>query len=485
VHVLLALRFRIVALMETGSMGQARQEAALFEREAARLQHPAVTWYVPLFRGTFAMTRGRVDEALARADEVLVAAQRTGSTNALALGLTQKFGCLLISGRWPELADLAAGHLPQDGPPGYEPTPSLRPTVALVALVSGQTDVAAEDVDRAVAERFTALPTEDSERVGSMCSYALLAAELDRADAGVLLHGLLAPYRHRFVVDGIGAGFWGSVSLWAGLAAAAGGLEAEARDLLEQSLAEHQRLEAPLLVARSRSALQRLAHGWDNPAGTGAGVHPATGHAAGPTSAAAPPAPGTHVHEGSLVRDGEGWRVSFADRTVSLRDSKGLRDLAVLLARPGCAVHVLELATATATRPAATMPRDAQPAGGESDVGPVLDRRAAEEYRRRLAEIDDETADAESRGDAELRARLSWERDALLEQLRTAFGIGGRPRPGGGPQERARKAVTGRINDTLGRIERVHPPLGRHLRASVRTGVFCSYDAEHPVRWTV
>ncbi len=43
------------------------------------------------------------------------------------------------------------------------------------------------------------------------------------------------------------------------------------------------------------------------------------------------------------------------------------------------------------------------------------------------------------------------------------------------PVERARKAVTARIRDAIRRIGRVAPALGRHLEASVSTGVRCTY----------
>lgn len=67
------------------------------------------------------------------------------------------------------------------------------------------------------------------------------------------------------------------------------------------------------------------------------------------------------------------------------------------------------------------------------------------------------------------------ERDALIAELSRAFGLGGRARRLGDEQERARKAVTARVRDAVGRIEAVHPSLGAHLRASVRTGAWCSY----------
>ena len=51
------------------------------------------------------------------------------------------------------------------------------------------------------------------------------------------------------------------------------------------------------------------------------------------------------------------------------------------------------------------------------------------------------------------------------------------------PAERARKAVTGRIRDTVSNIETVHPPLGRHLRRALRTGSFCVYDPPEAITW--
>ena len=50
---------------------------------------------------------------------------------------------------------------------------------------------------------------------------------------------------------------------------------------------------------------------------------------------------------------------------------------------------------------------------------------------------------------------------------------------------RLRKAVSNRIRDSITKLRRVHPVLGSHLDNAVRTGLFCSYAPEKPVRWTV
>ena len=51
--------------------------------------------------------------------------------------------------------------------------------------------------------------------------------------------------------------------------------------------------------------------------------------------------------------------------------------------------------------------------------------------------------------------------------------------------ERECEAATARIRDVIAKIERLHPSLGRHLRQSIRTGVFCSYRPDEPPAWHV
>ena len=166
--------------------------------------------------------------------------------------------------------------------------------------------------------------------------------------------------------------------------------------------------------------------------------------------------------------DGEYWTVGYRGLVVTLRDSKGLRDLARLLAEPEREVHVLDLAAGAVVH------------GSDSPM-PLGDVAAREQYKRRIVELEGEIDDAESRGHEPVAART--ERDALVEALASAYGLGGRSRRAPDEVERARKAVTRRIRDAISRIDRVHPSLGRHLDSSVHTGVFCRYAPERSVRW--
>src|SRR5207247_6968016 len=167
------------------------------------------------------------------------------------------------------------------------------------------------------------------------------------------------------------------------------------------------------------------------------------------------------------------WTLVFAGRRAQLRDAKGLRDLAVLLGAPGQEVVAADLVTGTA--------QPVQAFGAD----PVLDERARAEYRARLAELEDELAQADAHHDIGRSARLAAERDALIDELARATGLGGRRRRLGDAAERARTTVTARIRDAMARVERVHPELGRHLRASIVTGARCSYRPAETVRWSI
>jgi tetratricopeptide (TPR) repeat protein len=186
-------------------------------------------------------------------------------------------------------------------------------------------------------------------------------------------------------------------------------------------------------------------------------------------------------------REGDYWSVSFEGHTIHMRDRKGMRYLARLLADPGREHHVLDLV-------AAETGSDAQPASSHAaglprsalgDAGESLDAQAKDAYRRRLAEIEDDIAQARAIGDAERAAQADAERDFLVQELARAFGLGGRDRRAASASERARAAVTRAIRQAMTRIAEHHPQLGQHLSRTIRTGTYCAYvpDPRAPADW--
>jgi predicted ATPase len=175
-----------------------------------------------------------------------------------------------------------------------------------------------------------------------------------------------------------------------------------------------------------------------------------------------------------FLREGDVWTILYEGSRIQLRDAKGLRYLARLLAQPGREIHVSDLA-------AEGTGGEAVPASGSG--GEILDASAKAAYQRRLTELDAELAEATEWNDTERAARAQAEMDALTEQLAGAYGLGGRTRSMGDPVERMRKAVTNRIKDSQHRIAAQHEALGRHLANAVHTGTFCSYTPERPMAW--
>ena len=182
-------------------------------------------------------------------------------------------------------------------------------------------------------------------------------------------------------------------------------------------------------------------------AGTGAGT-------------AVPQAPSV-----SLVREGEIWVCSCGDESFHLKDTKGVRLLARLVAEPGTSFHVLDLSGARAD--------DTIDLG---DAGEFLDATAREQYRRRVDELRAEIEEAEGFNDPGRAERARDELEILTAELSKAFGLGGRERRSGSAAERARVNVQRRIKDTVTRILEQSTSAGKHLEWALKTGMYCTYD---------
>jgi len=185
-------------------------------------------------------------------------------------------------------------------------------------------------------------------------------------------------------------------------------------------------------------------------------------------------------------REGDYWSVGFEERTARVRDSKGLQYLACLLANPGRELHVVDLVAAGRAAPHTSLdPTGLRLVPDVGDAGQLLDARAKEAYRRRLAEIEEDIEEARTMGDVPRAAQADAEREFLVRELARAVGLGGRDRRAGSASERARSAVTRAIRQGLARIRTHNPSLGEHLDRTIRTGTYCAYrpDSRVQVGW--
>ena len=193
-------------------------------------------------------------------------------------------------------------------------------------------------------------------------------------------------------------------------------------------------------------------------------------------------------------REGDYWTLAYEGSVLRLKDSKGLRCVARLLAEPNRDFYVLDLVAvgdAPATEdPTAVFGRkipEHLPNAALGDAGPMLDAQAKSAYRSRLSELKDELEEAERNNDIGRAERASEEMSILTKTLRAAVGIGNKDRPTSSNIERARVMVTTRIKGTLKRLLECHPPLGHHLAHSIKTGRYCSYNPEprHHTPWVI
>jgi hypothetical protein len=192
-------------------------------------------------------------------------------------------------------------------------------------------------------------------------------------------------------------------------------------------------------------------------------------------------------------REGEYWTIAYEGAVVRLKDAKGLRHLARLLADPGREFHAVDLEAAEG-RPAPAGRLRSRAGGGEpevvarrdlGDAGVLLDATAKAAYQARLGELEEELEEAEGFNDPARAAKARHERDFLVQELERAVGLGGRDRRAASHAERARLNATRAIRAAMANLAEVNPALGRHLSVTVRTGRYCAYlpDPRLPIAW--
>ena len=446
---LLGRRLRLVALLEAGAIAEWEADGLAYRAAAEALRHPLYAWYVPLWRGMRALGAGRFEECRAALAEAAATGERAASGNAAMLVQTQLW-CLRAEER--DTAGLLGMLDELETVP--VPAPWLQVTRALVLAQAGRTEDARAQLE-AVVPLLPAM-ARDSEWLPAMAQVAETIALTGPHPVARWAYDALSPYAGLVVVEGICAAVRGPVHRHLALLADALGEHETSAGHRAAAVAGARALGAAALAARIEAE-----------------------------AVAVPPVQAGPDHaDHAFRRDGEVWTLAYRGREVRMRDSKGLRDLHALLARPGTAVAALDLATAPAGHRAGASagPGALHP---PSDTGEVIDAQARAAYRQRLRELEEAAAEADAAADIERSAHIAAERDALVDALTGAYGLGGRVRRPGSAAERARTAVTARIRDAIRRIGDAHPDLGRHLARSVRTGTFCVYEPDQPVRWSL
>jgi tetratricopeptide (TPR) repeat protein len=478
---LLGRRHRLIALLELGDIPGADFEIAAYESVARALREPRYLWYVPMWRAMRALMEGRFNDCDALTKEFVRVGELAHSENANLLAEVVRWNVLHKQGRLREAGDALREQL--------ELVPGVYGESFWVGLVAPDEfpAEAKSALGRLAPSDFAELP-RDSIWLCGMSGVADACEVVRDTNAAETALRLLLPFRDHFAYDGTATACYGSMSRYIGELAGVLGRVDDAARHFEAALDAHRRAGASALVADTLR------------------VFGGTLIAAGEQERAAPllrEALAYYAELGMEVRakqvdsmlaeqrdgapnafrrDGDVWTLSFDGRTIRLKDAKGLRDIATLIARPGREVHVADLISSTEgmrTPAGATEELASAPSSAEE----LLDAPARAAYRERLRELQEDLDEAEQFGDIARGERARIEMDAVAGELASALGLGGRARRTANPAERARKAVAQRVRNALRRIDVEHPSLARHLDHSLRLGSFCSYVPEREVEW--
>ncbi|HZR80810.1 MAG TPA: AAA family ATPase [Candidatus Binatia bacterium] len=437
-----------------------------------------------------AMVQGRFDEARDFMESALATGRRFQLANAVGQHRSQRIMLHFVLGRLPEIADelgaFVAGH---SSGIGWEPVHGL------ARLAMGDAAGARAEYRMLLARGFATAQSGVMARC-YLAGLALLCVALGEAESAPALYDLVDDRKDVWSVDGCQTlGPW---SFMLGELARLCGRPGEAVAQLEKAIAVARRMRARPFVAEAQAALAEARIAADPAAANDPAVVALldeAGHTAdelGLLGVAArlqrlrrtqAPAPRPESGANSFRCDGDVWTIAFGGSEIRVKDGKGPRYLATLLAAPGHEFHVLQLASGPSGGEGVEAASDELTVGGlGGELHDAPDAVARRQYRERLDDIRSELEEAEERRDTGRAERLRSELEVLVSQLAQQFGSRPRTR---GPAETARKAVTKVLRTQIGKLIEVHPALGGHLRDAVRMGTFCSYSPRTPTDWEV
>jgi hypothetical protein len=501
-----ARSWQIDLLLELDDLPGADMAIEALDRIATDSRDPRARAYIPLHRARRAMISGRLDDTEQLIHEGIQLGWSLQDSTVPILAGAQLFWLRLGQGRLPELEDAVrqfADQLPA--------MPAWRVALATLYLHTGRPAQSRREYDRLAERDFATIPRDNVWSI-AIAQLAELSETFRDVERSRVLEDLLEPLAERNVVTPTGI-FAGPVKRYLALTAAARGDHETALDRLAEARQTCERLgyvpmlavidvdEARILARRRgpgdiERARALLASGVERAEAVGvprlderlaraAALLPTDDGAQEPADATPADGPATAV----LAREGDVWRLDYEGRVLRVRDAKGMRHLALLLANPGVEFHSVDVASAGegASAPARLEAEGLAVRAGTGDAGPALDAQAKAEYRVRLEDLRAEIEEAEAFNDPERGARAREEMEFIAQELSSAVGLGGRDRRVASGAERARVNVTRALRREIRRIADEDARLGRELATTVRTGTFCAYepDPRRPVTWDV
>jgi len=472
IDLLLGVLYQTVDLFFDGDPHAGRRLGELREL-LAQEDHLAVGYVVSAIEVMLAIRAGRLDEAEEMSHRCLQLGMAAGDVDATGWHAAQILAIRWYQGRLAEL--LPALEEMAQSPTLSAADNAFRAALAVAAGLAGDRLKAASALAALCDSDLASLPRSAS-WLGMMSGIAEAALLLKDSATATQVYELLSPHAHLPMIA--------SPAVCFGSTQHALGIAALARDDLDAA-AEHFRAAVrqnlalahwPAAVTSRRRLAQALAlRGRPSDAAeartelAAAAADAAALGLAGPAGGE-PDRPETTVACTTVVcsRQGRRWRIATGERSVLVQHSVGMLHLAVLIANPRQEIRAIELVAGVAAL--GDMANRAA-----SSAQPVLDHEAAQAYRHRLEQLQDEIADSESRNESERAADARAERDWLAGELARTSRIGGRSRSFADESERARISVGKAVRRAVDRITEADASIGDHLRRTVHTGMRCTY----------
>jgi tetratricopeptide (TPR) repeat protein len=499
--------WRLVDCSGMGDIAAVDMELHICAQRAEDLRRPFYLWRVAVLRAMRAHIEGRFDEADRLVHEALAAGQRAHSSNFFLIYALQVFQLRRDQGRLDEVEPTV-----REMADRYPTVPALRYGLASLYAELGREPEARAEFERLAAKNFGDLP-RDANWTGALDKLAQVCVFLGDVERAAVLYEMLLPFAHHIVVISFGDACDGSASHALGVLATLLERWDDAAQHFENALAMNTALGARAQVARTQHAYAEmlLRRPSINAEIDGAKARQLLNHAIAGyhqlgmahclERASALRELAERQTEATTIspdrspnifrREGKKWLIGWAGQQAEIKNYSGVRLIALLLRSPHAPIHVVDLIAAadrsgesdsTAAFYAGlgtealeaenlTMTRQRAPS-----VEPLLDARARADYARRLAELTDELKEVSERHDVGWVGRLTDEKEALIEQLRDAYGVLD-------PSDVMRKRVWKNLRQATAKIRRGLPGLADHLSQSIRTGAWCIYAPKSQVEW--
>lgn len=484
---------RLRGALERGEAGMVGREIVALQDLAARSHHPRHQWLAQMAQASWLITQGQVEIAEPIALRTLALGERAQEPNAQQILAAQLAQVRTQQGRLAEIL------------PMLEAVACEHPAVPVwaAALAYAYTRLDRLDEARAVLATITdphaCLAYRDNAWLTMVYYLSCTVGEIGDPAWAKLVYEHLQPHSGRNVVDDVGCYGPADYAL-AKLALVLDDATAAARHF-DSALRLSAALGARPALVESQYAYgawltQHTTHrergigllqdaqatarqlGMEDLAGRAAAMLTAMSRAAAIPAPPAPPPP--IASPCTFRREGDYWTLVYGGSLIRLRDAKALGYLVALLREPGRQWHVTDLLPRAT--PMAGSWQDEPLHASTLDTPAVADARASSEYRQRLTDARAELEEAESCNDLGRQEALRFEIDILLGELGGRLRVGSHARSTGGV-ETIRNTVTKSLRRQLTKIHQEHAVLGCHLLASVRIGLWCSYQPETPVEW--